>query len=311
MHILILAGGLSPERDVSLRSGRRLAESLRAALPSAEIHEADITSGTVSDLIANRPDCVIPLIHGSVGEDGSLRSVLEALHIPFIGSGSESARIAYDKGIASSLLPHINIPRFVALPQSFFKEMGANAVLNAVIDDLGLPLIVKPLTGGSALGVTKCVGRDELPNALVTAFGYADTVMIQQAKEGTELALTVIEKNGVPVALPPVEIVPLSGVYNYDARYTAGATEFYVPARLDHSVTNQVMQFAVNVHTTLKLRDISRTDVIVDSQQTVWFLEANVAPGMTETSLVPQALSAAGMDVGVVFGDLVAAAIRR
>ena len=311
MNILILAGGLSPERDVSLRSGRRLAESLRAALPSAEIHEEDITGETIGELTSNRPDCVIPLIHGSVGEDGSLRSVLESLHIPFVGSGSESARIAFDKAIASSLLPQVNVPKFVALPQSFFKEMGAGPVMNAVVADLGFPVIVKPLTGGSALGVTKCQTVNELSTALVTAFGYSDSVMIQQAKEGTELALSVIERDGVPIALPPVEIVPLSGVYNYDARYTAGATEFYVPARLDQVVTDQVKDFAVNVHTTLKLRDISRTDVIVDSENTVWFLEANVAPGMTETSLVPQALSAAGLDVGVVFGDLVAAAIRR
>jgi D-alanine-D-alanine ligase len=311
VHILILAGGLSPERDVSLRSGRRLAESLRAALPTAEIREADITGDTIKELTSNRPDCVIPLVHGPVGEDGSLRSVLESLHIPFVGSGSESARIAFDKGIASSLLPRVNIPQFVALPQSFFKEMGANAVMNSVSGNLGFPLIVKPLTGGSALGVTKCVNADELSTALVTAFGYSDSVMIQQAKEGTELALTVIEQDGVPVALPPVEIAPLSGIYNYDARYTAGATEFYVPARLDETVTDQVKEFAVRSHTTLGLRDISRTDVIVDSHNTVWFLEANVAPGMTETSLVPQALSAAGMDVGVVFSDLVSAAIRR
>jgi len=311
VNILILAGGLSPERDVSLRSGRRLAEALRAALPDADIHEADITSDTITDLINNRPDCVIPLVHGSVGEDGSLRSILESLHIPFIGSGSESARIAFDKAISSSLLPEVNVPKFVALPQSFFKEMGAAPVMNAVVADLGFPVIVKPLTGGSALGVTKCLTLNELSTALVTAFGYSDSVMIQQAKEGTELALSVIEKSGAPVALPPVEIVPLSGVYNYDARYTAGATEFYVPARLDPGVINQVMEFALSVHTTLNLRDISRTDVIVDSENTVWFLETNVAPGMTETSLVPQSLSAAGLDVGVVFGDLVAAAIRR
>ncbi len=311
MQILIVAGGLTPERDVSLRSGRRLAESLREALPDADVVEADITATTIAQLHDNRPDCVIPMVHGAVGEDGSLRSVFESLHIPFVGSTSAASRIAFDKGIASSLLPAENIPRFVALPHNFFKEMGANAVIDAVVSDLGVPLIVKPLTGGSALGVTKCDSPADLPTALVTAFGYSDTVMIQQVRTGTELALTVIELNGELTALPPVEIVPLSGVYNYDARYTAGATEFFVPARLDSHMDQRVRDFAILVHTTLGLRDISRTDVIVDSQGDIWFLEANVAPGMTETSLVPQALSAAGMDVGNVFAQLVHHAISR
>ncbi|MCF8530684.1 MAG: D-alanine--D-alanine ligase [Candidatus Nanopelagicales bacterium] len=311
MQILIVAGGLTPERDVSLRSGRRLAESLREALPDVDVVEADITATTIAQLHDNRPDCVIPMVHGAVGEDGSLRSVFESLHIPFVGSTSAASRIAFDKGIASSLLPSENIPRFVALPHNFFKEMGANAVIDAVVSDLGVPLIVKPLTGGSALGVTKCDSPADLPTALVTAFGYSDTVMIQQVRTGTELALTVIELNGELTALPPVEIVPLSGVYNYDARYTAGATEFFVPARLDSHMDQRVRDFAIRVHTTLGLRDISRTDVIVDSHGDIWFLEANVAPGMTETSLVPQALSAAGMDVGNVFAQLVHHAISR
>ncbi len=311
MHIVVVAGGLSPERDVSLRSGRRLADALRTFMPHAEITEADITEETLRVLESMRPDCVIPLIHGSVGEDGSLRSVLEALGIPFIGSGAKSSRIAFDKGVASTLLPQQNIPRFVALPQSFFKEMGAQSVISAVVADLGLPLIVKPLTGGSALGVTKCVNESEVPTALVTAFGYSDTVMIQQAVSGVELALTVIDRNGSPEALPPVEIVPVGGVYNYDARYTAGATEFFVPARLNPDMEQKVKDFALLVHTTLNLRDISRTDVIVDSNNNVWFLEVNVAPGMTETSLVPQALSAANLEVGSVFADLVHEAIRR
>lgn len=311
MHILILAGGLSPEREVSIRSGRRLAESLRIAMPHAEVGESDLSTDTIGSLKTIQPDCVIPMLHGAVGEDGSLRSVLEALHIPFVGSSAESSRRAFDKGIASSLLPPVHVPRFVALPQSFFKEIGAAAVMQAIVEDLGLPLIVKPVTGGSALGVSKCTDQGSLPNALVSAFGYSDTVMIQQAITGTELALTVIEREGVPVALPPVEIVPVHGMYTYDARYTAGATEFFVPARLDSETTKRVSDFALMVHQQLGLRDISRTDVILDSTGNIYFLEVNVAPGMTETSLVPQALSAANLDSGAVFAELIGAAISR
>jgi D-alanine-D-alanine ligase len=128
---------------------------------------------------------------------------------------------------------------------------------------------------------------------------------------GVELALAVVDRGGSPEALPPVEIVPVSGVYDYDARYSAGATEFFVPARLSEAVEAKVKEFALLVHRTLNLRDISRTDVIVDSHDNIWFLEVNVAPGMTETSLVPQAFSAANFEVGEVFAELVNEAIRR
>ena len=311
MQVVILSGGLSPERDVSLRSGRRLAEALRTFMPDAEITEADVTADTIDVLESLRPDCVIPMIHGSVGEDGSLRCVLEALGIPFVGSSSQASRIAFDKAISSTLLPQANIPRFAALPHSFFKNMGAKSIMAAIIGDLGLPLIVKPLTGGSALGVTRCVVEADVPTALVTAFGYSDTVIIQQVVVGVELALAVVDRGGSPEALPPVEIVPVSGVYDYDARYSAGATEFFVPARLSEAVEAKVKEFALLVHRTLNLRDISRTDVIVDSHDNIWFLEVNVAPGMTETSLVPQAFSAANLEVGEVFAELVNEAIRR
>ena len=135
--------------------------------------------------------------------------------------------------------------------------------------------------------------------------------MLQSAAIGTELAVTVIEVDGKLQALPPVEVVPVSGVYDFDARYTAGATEFFAPARLNLELIERVCAYAVVVHKTLGLRDISRTDVIVDTDGVIWFLEVNVSPGMTETSLVPQAIEAAGMNVGAVFGSLVTQAISR
>ena len=189
--------------------------------------------------------------------------------------------------------------------------MGAPRILKSVISGIGLPLIVKPINGGSAFGVRLCASVDQVAPALVDAFGYGDRVMLQSAVIGTELAVTVIEVDGKLQALPPVEVVPVSGVYDFDARYTAGATEFFVPARLNSKLIEQVCAYAILVHVTLGLRDISRTDVIVDTDGVIWFLEVNVSPGMTETSLVPQAIEAAGMNVGAVFGSLVTQAISR
>jgi len=311
VHILVLSGGLSPERDVSLRSGRRLANALREALPDSEISESDVTAETLQAISLDKPDCVIPVIHGAVGEDGSLRNVLESLGIPFVGSGAQAARLAFDKGVANSLVPQENVPKFVVLPQSFFRELGANSVIDAIVGAMKFPIVVKPLTGGSALGVTLCSTRDDIPTAMVAAFGYDDHVMIQEAVSGTELAVTVVEHGDEAAALPPVEIVPVNGMYDYHSRYTAGHTEFFAPARLTASDTQRVNDFAVGVHKVLGLRDVSRTDLILDSEGKIWFIEVNVAPGMTETSLVPMAISAAGLSVGQVFGELAFAATRR
>ncbi len=311
MRIAILSGGLNAERNVSLRSGRRVAKALRESMPDAEIIEVDLNGEFIDSLNSDSFDVVIPLIHGVIGEDATLRSMLELKGIPYVGSSAASAARAFDKGIAAGLVPQGSAPKFVAFPQSFFREMGAPRILESVISGIGLPLVVKPLSGGSALGVRLCTAAEQVAPALVDALGYGDPVMLQSAVSGTELAVTVIETNGNVHALPPVEIVPVSGVYDFDARYTAGATEFFVPSRLAPEIIERVCTYAVAVHESLGLRDISRTDLIVDSHGVIWFLEVNVSPGMTETSLVPQAIDAAGLNVGTVFSALVAQAVAR
>ena len=310
MRVAILSGGLNAERDVSLRSGRRVSQALRASMSDAELIEVDLDAEFLDSLNSDSYNVVVPLIHGVIGEDATLRSMLELKGIPFIGSGAAGAARAFDKGIAAGLVPPGSAPPFVAFPQSFFREMGAPRILTSVISGIGLPLVVKPISGGSALGVRLCTGADQVAPALVDAFGYGDRVMLQQAVFGTELAVTVIDLDGIATALPPVEIVPVGGIYDFHARYTAGATEFLTPARLDPDTLDRVCSYAVSVHEVLGLRAISRVDVIVDSQGEIWFLEVNVAPGMTETSLVPQAIEAAGLQVGQVFSDLIYQAVR-
>jgi D-alanine-D-alanine ligase len=310
MRVAILSGGLNAERDVSLRSGRRVSQALRASMPDVELIEVDLDTEILDCINSDSYDVVVPLIHGVIGEDATLRSMLELKGIPFVGSGAASAARAFDKGIASGLVPPGSAPPFVAFPQSFFREMGAPRILTSVISGIGLPLVVKPIGGGSALGVRVCTGADQVAPALVDAFGYGDRVMLQQAVFGTELAVTVIDLDGIATALPPVEIVPVGGIYDFHSRYTAGATEFFTPARLDPDTLDRVCSYAVSVHEILGLRAISRVDVIVDSQGEIWFLEVNVAPGMTETSLVPQAIEAAGLQVGQVFSDLIYQAVR-
>jgi len=306
-HILVLSGGLSPERDVSLRSGRRVAEALRSSRPDWEISETDVDAGLLPRLREHRPDCVVPMLHGAAGEDGALRDVLETLDISYVGSDAAASRLAFDKPVASSLVSGtgIAVPEFVVLPQSTFRELGAPAVMDAVAERISFPLVVKPTRGGSALGVSIVRQAADLPPAMVSAFAYGETAMIQRFIDGTEVAVSVIDQTDGPRALPAVEIVPESGMYDYHARYTAGTTEFFCPARFNDDVSAAVSETALTVHGALGLSDLSRSDVIVDADGTVWFLEVNVAPGMTETSLMPQAIAQAGMNVGDVFAALI------
>ncbi len=306
--VLVLSGGLSPERDVSLRSGRRVAEALRVARPDWEVREADVDANLLPLLDSHRPDFVIPMLHGAAGEDGALRDVLETLDIAYVGSDAAASRLAFDKTVAASLVSGtgIAVPEFVVLPQSIFRELGAPAVMGAVAERIGFPMVVKPTRGGSALGVSIVRDAGELPAAMVAAFAYGDVAMMQRFIAGTEVAVSVVATAEATQVLPPVEIVPESGMYDYHARYTAGTTEFFCPARVDEQTRDAVCNVASTVHAALGLSDLSRSDVIVDGDETVWFLEVNIAPGMTETSLMPQSITEAGLSVGEVFADLIA-----
>lgn len=317
-RVVVLAGGLSHERDVSLRSGRRVVELLRDAGTEAAL--LDVDAGLLADLTAHPPQVVVPLLHGASGEDGAVRDVLEVLGLPYVGSRPDACRTAYDKAVAKAVVraAGIDTPDAVALPQTTFRELGAAAVLDAIVARLGLPLMVKPTRGGSSLGCTVVREPGQLPGAMVGCFSYGDTALVERFVEGVEVAVSVVDVAGAgsesgsgPIALPAVEIVPDGGFYDYQARYTAGATEFFVPARLDDAVAARCAEVALAVHRVFGLRDLSRSDLVVEATGRVWFLEVNVAPGMTETSLFPQSVRAAGLDAAALWRDLLAGALSR
>ena len=304
MSVVVLAGGLSAEREVSLRSGRRLAEALRDT--GYDVLVLDLDGNLLPTLRADRPEVVIPLVHGAAGEDGSLADVLEALDLPYVGSPPLACRVAFDKAIAKGIVAHdgLQVARSYSLPHGVFRDLGAAGVMAGIVDNLGLPVMVKPTRGGSALGASLVRAEEDLPPAMVAAFAYGDSAMVEQYVGGVEVAVSVVDLGDGPQALPAVEIQPRSGVYDYAARYTAGETEFFVPARISPEHEQECARAAVAAHIALGLRDWSRVDFIVNDQGVI-FLEANVAPGMTETSLFPQAAAAAGMTLGSVAADLV------
>jgi D-alanine-D-alanine ligase len=303
-RVVVLAGGISHERDISLRSGRRVADSLLEHGLEVELRDPDAT--LLAYLRDNRPDAVWPALHGASGEDGALRGLLEFLGVPFVGSSSSSARLAWDKPTAKIIVERagVSTPRSITLGRDAFRELGADAIFAAIDDELPVPLVVKPAQGGSAQGVTIVTEREAMPRAMVEAYTYWDVALVEQQITGTEIAVGVIDTGDGPVALPAVEIEPLSGVYSFEARYNAGETRFYTPARLSDEVAARAAETAVTAHVALGMRHLSRVDLIVDGAGTPWFLEANVLPGLTETSLLPQALEAAGHDLGWVYTRL-------
>ncbi|HEY8474425.1 MAG TPA: D-alanine--D-alanine ligase [Natronosporangium sp.] len=311
MRVLVLAGGLSHEREVSLKSGRRVLDALRTAGVEAELRDADVS--LLPALASDPPDAVVIALHGATGEDGSLRGVLDLCGVPYVGGDARAARLAWDKPSAKAVLREHGIPTpdWVALPHDRFSELGAVAVLDRIVAKLGMPLMVKPAQGGSGLGAAVVREPEGLPAAMVGCFAYDQTALVEQYVPGTDIAVSVVDLGDGPQALPAVEIVPKGGVYDYAARYTAGLTTWHAPARLEPKVADRVAATALDAHQALGLRDLSRVDLIVDEAGEPHVLEVTVAPGMTETSLLPLAVQAAALDLGDVFAALVSRAAAR
>ncbi|MFA9443884.1 D-alanine--D-alanine ligase [Egicoccus sp. AB-alg6-2] len=295
-NVAVLSGGISLEREVSLRSGSRVADAL--ADRGHEVTRLDVDGELVRVLERGGFDAAVLTLHGSAGEDGTVQALLELVGLPYTGPDVLASSLAWNKPIAQGLYRRagLQVPRGVTLTQQAFREMGAVAVVDRVADALGLPVVVKPATGGSSLGLTIVHDAAALPQAIVGAFSYADAVLLEQFIAGTEVAVAVLDGR----ALPAVEIQPKEGAYDFAARYTAGATEFHAPARLDDAAARACAEAAVGAYAAIGARHISRADLIVDDRGTPWVLELDTCPGLTDTSLVPLAAEADG----IAFGEL-------
>lgn len=292
--VVVIGGGFSAEREVSLRSAERIA----AGLAEAGVHASvvDAQPDVLDQLTRQAPGVVWPALHGASGEDGSLAEVLRLLGVPVVGSGPDGCRLAWDKSVAAALAggSGLAVPPSVTVTADMFRDLGAHRLVAAVVARLGLPLAVKPKRGGSGFGVGLVADADALPDALVTALGHDTAARIERAVTGREVTVTVVGTDGAASACPPVEIAPDGGGYDFSARYTAGAVEFHVPARLDAATLDHVTGAAVAMHGRLGLGSLSRSDWIVDESGAAWFIEVNTSPGMTETSSSPLGIAAAG-----------------
>ncbi len=304
--IAVLCGGISLEREVSLRSGGRVADAL--ADRGHQVAQVDVDADLVRTLEEGGFDVAYLALHGSAGEDGTIQSLLELIGMPYTGPDVLASSIAWNKPIAQGLYGRhgLKVPDRVTLSQQAFREMGAGTAVDRIASSLGSPLVVKPASGGSSLGLSIVEEPTSLPQAIVGALSYAEVVLIERFVPGTEVAVTVLDGT----ALPAVEIQPKEGAYDFAARYTAGATEFHTPARLEPDVRAACEAAAVTAYTAIGARHLSRADMIVDAGGTPWLLEIDTCPGMTGTSLVPLAASAAGMDFGDLCERIIGLALR-
>ncbi|MDO5746633.1 MAG: D-alanine--D-alanine ligase [Actinomycetaceae bacterium] len=295
--VAVIAGGLAHEREISLRSGKRLVRALKSQ--GHQVTLCDMDSSMMSTLDMIQPDVVWPMVHGTEGEGGSLQDLLDLLGWNYVGSTPEGCRISTAKPVAKSVVDKngLRTPASMTLPQQLFQLVGATAILERIEHSFGLPVIVKPTEGGSALGITRAENAEQLRTAMVDAFAYGKEVLIEKFIEGREIAISIVDEDGPkdcvhPLALPAVEIRTDAGDYDYDARYNSGRTEFFCPADLNDQENAQMTQLALSCYRVLELRDLARIDMILDNEGYGWFIDANVIPGMTDMSLFPLAAQA-------------------
>lgn len=294
LTVMIIAGGLAHEREISLRSGRRIATALKHR--GHNVHVTDLQPGLFEKIDDINPDVVWPVVHGVEGEGGSLQDLMRLADVSYVGTEPEGCRISLAKPVAKSVVAKndLRTPQSVALPQQVFQMLGVECILDAIEQRFSFPVMVKPSIGGSALGVTKVAGKDDLRHAMVNAFAYCPEVLIESFVPGREIAASIIDDGEGPRVLPLVEIRTDAGSYDYDARYNSGRSEFFCPADLSPDEEQALSTLALDCHRVLELRDLSRIDMILDDKGVAWFIDANVMPGMTDTSLFPLAAKTDG-----------------
>jgi D-alanine-D-alanine ligase len=328
--VAVLKGGRSLERQVSLRSGAHAQEAL-ARLGHDPV-AIDVGPELVSQLHEAKPDAAFIALHGPDGEDGTVQALLEAIGIPYTGSGPSACMCCTDKVLAKHLMGKAGIPtpEFHSFREAAIKELGAAAAVADVEAKIGFPLVVKPASQGSALGVKFARTSDELPRAMVGAFSYDEKILIERYVKGRDLAVSVLDAQPSavqakppavsqepgppePVALPVVEAVPREeDFYDYESRYEIGMTTFLCPADLGAQTSARAQELALKVYALLGCHGVARVDLMLEEETgELWVLETNVVPGMTETSLLPQAADAAGIGFDELVARVLASASTR
>jgi D-alanine-D-alanine ligase len=309
-HLVVLMGGHSMERDVSLVTGRRVAHALERL--GHEVHPLDIEETTTERLIEIEPEAAFICLHGPGGEDGTVQALLETLGIPYTGSGPLSSIRCMDKDYAKRALGAVGIPTppFRTFVRRAMNEMGAAAALKPAAEHLGYPLAVKPAREGSSFGFSRVEEPDALLDAVYEAFGYDAKIILERWVTGTEISIPVLEPPGeAQRILGLVEIRPRDGAYNFEAKYTPGATDFAIPAEIPEEAAARLEETALETCKILGCSGFARVDTILEND-TPWVLDVKTIPGFTETSTLPLAAEAAGISFEKLVETILDAALQ-
>ena len=314
-RVAVLEGGRSLERQVSLRSGARVQDALERL--GHEVLPIDVGADLVDRLRAQRPDVAFVALHGQFGEDGTVQELLEVVGVPYTASGVSACIRCADKVLAKHAMRDAGIPTpdFYAFNETAFKELGAAGALPEIEQRLDFPIVVKPASQGSALGIKFAGTAADVPPALVAAFSYGDKVLLERHVAGRDLAVSVLEGGDGARALPVVEAVPQGeDFYDFEARYDIGRTEFVCPADLPDEVAARAQEIALDAYRLFGCYGFARVDLMMETGAgggELFVLEVNAIPGLTETSLLPQAAEAAGVDFDEVVARLIELALAR
>jgi D-alanine-D-alanine ligase len=311
-RVAVLKGGPSLERQVSLRSAARVENALEQL--GHEVVSIDVDRELVQRLRESNADVAFVALHGRGGEDGTVQEILEIVGMPYTGSGVPACIRSMDKVLTKHLLIEHGLPtpEFFAFNETAFKQVGAAEALPAVEERLGFPIVVKPAAQGSALGIRFARAPEDVPEALIAAFSYDDKVLLERYVDGRELAVGLLERDGEVQALPVVEAQPKEEYFfDFEARYEIGKTDFICPADLPPAVTERVQEIAVAVYRILGCYGFARVDMILSSDGEPQVLEGQAIPGLTETSLLPQAAEAAGLPFEQLIELIIEQAVAR
>lgn len=299
MKVLVLMGGTSAEREVSLRSGAAVLEGLRKA--GHEAQALDFSRDIIAEMINMHPEVVFIALHGKPGEDGTVQGLLDLLAIPYTGSNLTASAICIDKVLTKKMLHLEGIPtaQYEIIGHKRYQE-DPEGTCTVLVRSLGLPMVVKPPTQGSSIGTMIVRDEKQIALALEQAFAYDSNLLIEAYIPGSEVTVAVLGNNDLQV-LPIIEITSANEFYDYSSKYTQGMCEHIIPARISSDVQQKVEEIAVDTYRLLGCRGYARIDFRIDEAGQPYVLEVNTNPGMTEMSLVPDAARSAGMS----FEDLV------
>ena len=312
-RVAVLEGGQSLERQVSLRSGARVRDALERL--GHDVLGIDVGPDLVQRLTEARADVAFVALHGRDGEDGTVQEILELVGIPYTASGPSACMRCMDKVLAKHALRDAGLPTpdFYAFSQTAFESLGAAYALPAIEERLDFPVVVKPAAQGSALGIRFAPSAAEVPAAIVAAFSYDTKVLLERHVAGRELAVSVVDGPDGPEALPVVEAIPRGGDhYDFEARYEIGRTDFVCPAQLDLETTAAAQSLALDAYRVLGCYGFARIDLMLETESgALTVLEANAIPGLTETSLLPQAAEAGGLSFDAFVARVLDLALAR